>query len=73
MEKLTHKKLIREHLRRFGSITPLEALREYGCYRLGAVVFNLRRDESLPIITERQEAVSKITGNTVRYAKYILQ
>ena len=31
--------MVLEHLMRFGSIEPLTALREYGCYRLGAIIF----------------------------------
>lgn len=36
--------LIRRHLLTRGSITPLEALRDYGCMRLGGRVFELRRE-----------------------------
>ena len=32
----THLRLIRERLLSGGSITALEALREFGCYRLGS-------------------------------------
>jgi hypothetical protein len=34
---------ILRHLRRNSSITPLEALRRYGCLRLGARIWDLRR------------------------------
>ncbi|MCF6775258.1 helix-turn-helix domain-containing protein [Thiotrichales bacterium 19X7-9] len=34
---------ILNHLKRHGSITPLEALNEYGCLRLGARIYDLRR------------------------------
>ena len=30
-EKLSQKKVILDHLKKFGSIEPLTALREYGC------------------------------------------
>lgn len=33
---------ILSHLKYNGSITPLEALQEYGCFRLGARVYDLR-------------------------------
>lgn len=59
------------HLLRFGSIEPLTALREYGCYRLGAVIFMLR-DDGWKIDTQRMEGYSKITGRKVNYAKYRL-
>lgn len=69
--KNTQKQFILQHLQQYGSIEPLTALREYGCYRLGAVIFNLRA-EGYNIVTERVEAKSKITGRPVQFAKYIL-
>lgn len=69
--KTTQKQFILQHLQQFGFIEPLTALREYGCYRLGAVIFNLRA-EGYNIVTERMEAKSKITGRPVQFAKYIL-
>jgi len=69
--KTTQKQYVLSHLKQFGSIEPLTALREYGCYRLGAVIFDLR-SEGYNIITERMEAKSKITGRPVQFAKYIL-
>lgn len=59
------------HLKRYGSIEPLTALREYGCYRLGARIAELRK-EGYPIRTEQLNAKSRITGRTVRFARYIL-
>jgi hypothetical protein len=35
---------ILRHLRDGNSITPLFALRRYGCFRLGARIWDLRRD-----------------------------
>lgn len=35
---------IRLHLRKHNSITPLVALRRYGCFRLAARIADLRRD-----------------------------
>ena len=69
--KTTQKQYVLSHLKQFGSIEPLTALREYGCYRIGAVIFDLR-SEGYNIITERMEAKSKITGRPVQFAKYIL-
>ncbi len=69
--KNSQKRFILAHLQRFGFIEPLTALREYGCYRLGARIADLR-DEGYDITTERTKAKSKITGRTVQFAKYIL-
>lgn len=68
----SQKEVILEHLKSFGSIDPLTALKEYGCYRLGARISDLRR-EGLNIKTETTESVSAITGRKVFFAKYILQ
>lgn len=69
---ITQKELILAHLREYGFIEPLTALREYGCYRLGAVIFNLRH-EGVNITTEHIQSRSRITGRRVRFAKYILK
>ena len=34
---------ILSHLQTVGKITPLEALNKYGSFRLGAIIFNLRK------------------------------
>lgn len=70
-EKLSQKKVILAHLRRFGSIEPMTALREYGCYRLGARIGDLRA-EGHNIVTEMLESVSRITGRPVHFANYKL-
>ena len=40
--KNTQNNRILAHIKRHGSITPLEALNEYGCLRLAARVYELR-------------------------------
>ena len=52
------------------SITPLEALRELGCYRLGARICELRR-EGFNIITIFKEE-AKEDGTVCRFASYKL-
>jgi hypothetical protein len=49
----TQNQLIRQHLESGKSITPLEALSMYGCLRLGARIYDLKRD-GLRIKTERK-------------------
>jgi hypothetical protein len=58
---------VKEHLVSGKTITPLEALSLYGCFRLGARIWDLRRKYGLPIVTER---VVNEKGN--HYAKYSL-
>lgn len=67
----THKRLIREHLLNGGSITALEALRDFGCYRLASRISDLR-SEGMVIAKTMEESVSKLTGKPVRFARYSL-
>ena len=48
---MTHAEAILSDLRRGKKITPLDALEDYGCFRLGARIYDLRR-EGHPIQTE---------------------
>jgi len=70
-KKDSQKRYILNHLRRFGFINPLVALREYGCLRLSARIADLR-DEGYNISMERTRGVSAVTGNDVYYATYRL-
>ncbi len=47
------------------SITPMEALNMFGCFRLSARIANLR-DEGLPVVTDM------VTMNDKRVARYYL-
>lgn len=58
-------KQIRQHLESGKSITPLEALRLYGCFRLGARIYDLRA-EGMTIETNLIEEDGK------RFAEYRL-
>lgn len=40
---MTKKQAVLNHLLKFKKITPMEALREYGSMRLGAIIFDLRK------------------------------
>lgn len=41
---MTKQQAVLNHLKKYRNITPLEALKEYGSMRLGAIIFNLRKD-----------------------------
>lgn len=58
---------IRKHLEQYGSLTPIEALDKFGCFRLGARIFELK-EAGMPIITERCETAS---GAVI--ARYVLR
>jgi hypothetical protein len=68
----THKRLIRERLLNGGSITALEALRDFGCYRLASRISDLR-SEGMSIGKTMEESISKVTGKPVRFARYRLE
>ena len=63
---LTKKARVKAHLEIWGSITPLEALHEYGSFRLSAIIYVLKR-EGMMVDTEM---VSE-RGST--FAKYWLR
>lgn len=71
MKELSQKQMVLAHLQRFGVIDPMTAIREYGCYRLSAVIYDLR-DDGYSITTRKSEEYSKITGRKVQYAQYWL-
>lgn len=55
---------ILSHLKRYGSITPLQALNQYGCYRLAARI-NEMRQRNHEILT-----VMIPCGDRKEYAEY---
>lgn len=65
----THKLLILLHLKDGRSITPLEALDKFGCFRLGARIFELK-EEGHPI--EREMVEVETRDGTTRVARYSL-
>lgn len=68
----SQKLLIREHLQKGGSLTALEALREFGCFRLASRISDLRSD-GMSITKTMEESISSVTGKTVRIARYKLE
>ena len=52
---MTHKEQIREVLERGEAITPIDALQMFGCFRLGARIYDLRQ-EGLSIRTNMSKA-----------------
>ena len=67
---MTQKQTVLEHLWENGSITSMEAIKEYGITRLAARVSELRRDGW--IITASQKHGKNRFGHTVVYAEYRL-
>lgn len=68
---MTQNKKILIHLEKYGSITALEALNEYGCMRLASRISDLR-EKGYNIITENETTHNRF-GERVHIAKYILK
>ena len=52
MERVTQKSKVRAHLQSGQSITPIDALERYGCFRLAAIIHTLKNDYGMDIKTE---------------------
>ena len=68
ISELPQKDRVMKYLKDFGSITPLEALRDLGIMRLGARVWELIR-EGWQIDRETERARNRY-GKQTRYARY---
>lgn len=68
---MTQTQQIYEHLSRGGSITPLEALSDFGCFRLASRISELRK-AGYPIVVERVKG-KKPNGEPMSYARYSLR
>lgn len=66
---MTKKELVLEHLKKYRSITPKEAYFEYGSMRLGAIIFELRKNHK--IRTNMIDVAGKYGNSTV--AQYIYE
>ena len=63
----TQQQHIREYLEAGNSITPLEALEKFGCFRLGAQIFDLKKKGmSIEMTMKKDENTGK------RYAVYYI-
>ena len=67
MERITQKSKIRAHLQSGQSITPIDALERYGCFRLAAIIHTLKNDYGMDIKTE---LIKNKYGT--KYGKYTL-
>lgn len=68
---MTQTQKILRYLNECGSITPLEALKEFGCMRLGARIYDLK--QAGYDIESRIESHKNSYGERVSYARYTLK
>ena len=67
---MTQSEMILRYMHENGSITPLDAMREFGCMRLGARIYDLKQ-AGTRIITESQTEKNRY-GKSVTFARYRL-
>lgn len=67
---MTQCERIMRHLRDYGSITQAEAVSEYGCYRLGARIWDLK-SRGVPIKSESVTGKNRY-GERTSFARYSL-
>ena len=68
---MTQNEMIINHLKEYGSITQLEALRDYGCMRLASRISDLRKT-GIKIIRLTETSRNRY-GQKIRYARYIME
>lgn len=69
--KPTQCQQILDYMKRFGSINPLEALKDIGCFRLASRISDLRK-QGYPIISERVNYMTKL-GEAKHFNEYRLK
>ena len=71
MVSMSQNEMILDYLERNGSITQAEAISCFGCYRLGARIYDLKA-RGHRIIRLMESGVNRF-GTKTAYARYLLQ
>ena len=69
--KMNKTKAVKEHLEKYGYIDSWTAIEKYRATRLSAIIYNLRYNYNMNIITQ-EIPFKDIYGTNSDYAKYIL-
>ena len=69
--KPTQCERIIEHIKSEGSITQLDAMREFGCMRLASRISELKK-AGVPIVRELEQSKNRY-GEPISYARYRLE
>lgn len=72
MKKETHVDRVLRYLKDFGSITSLDAIREFGNTRLSATIYILRHEYNIPIAS-RMEVAKNRYGEKTEFARYYIE
>ena len=70
--KETQCDLILQYMKDTGSITPVDAMREFACMRLGARIWDLKNKHGIPIKATLEKSKNRY-GKSVMYARYSLE
>ena len=65
VEVKSQKELIREYLKKGKRITPLETLKKFGCFRLGARIYELKKEMDIHS--------RLVTKNGKRFSEYWIE
>ena len=68
---ITHKDRVLKYMQDYGSITSLDAIREFGNTRLSASIWLLRHEDEIEIDSIFESCKNRY-GETVSYARYYL-
>lgn len=69
--KITHKDRVLKYIQDYGSITSLDAIREFGNTRLSASIWLLRHVDNINILSINETSKNRY-GEKVSYARYYL-
>ena len=67
---MTQTEKILAYIKENGSITPLDALREFGCMRLASRMNEIKKDGYS--VKRKMETAKNRKGEPVRYARYTI-
>lgn len=70
-KEVTHKDRVLKYMQDFGSITSLDAIREFGNTRLSASIWLLRHEDEIEIDSIFESTKNRY-GETASYARYYL-
>lgn len=68
---MTQKEMVLQYMKDEGSITPWEAIKEFGITRLGARIWELKNEDGVEIKVKLESQKNRY-GKTVSYARYSL-
>lgn len=68
---MTQTERILQYMQENGAITPMDAMDAFGCMRLGARIYDLKKEGY--VIVKRMVTGKNRYGETVSFAEYVLE